>query len=142
MMVLFLAMCLPLATAYSPIAGYSRPSSISSRAPSALACQVGRRQAVSEASLIAAVAASGVPLACKAESDYPKLSMQTTEGEMVFELYDDVAPKHVASFLKLTKEGFFDGGAFHRIIPGCERPSAMSAAQTLPSPSPSSSPPP
>ena len=29
-----------------------------------------------------------------------------------------MAPKHVASFLKLTKEGFYDGGAFHRIIPG------------------------
>ena len=37
---------------------------------------------------------------------------------MEFELWDDVAPKHVASFLKLTKEGFYDGGAFHRIIPG------------------------
>ena len=36
---------------------------------------------------------------------------------MKFELWDDVAPKHVESFLKLAKEGFFDGGAFHRIIP-------------------------
>ena len=37
---------------------------------------------------------------------------------MEFELWDDVAPKHVASFLKLTQSGFYDGGAFHRIIPG------------------------
>lgn len=37
---------------------------------------------------------------------------------MQFELWNDVAPKHVESFLKLTKQGFFDGGAFHRIIPG------------------------
>ena len=37
---------------------------------------------------------------------------------MQFELYDDVAPKHVESFQKLAKQGFFDGGAFHRIIPG------------------------
>lgn len=37
---------------------------------------------------------------------------------MEFELWDDVAPKHVASFLKLTSNGFYDGGAFHRIIPG------------------------
>ena len=44
--------------------------------------------------------------------------MMTTEGEMQFELWNDVAPKHVESFLKLTKQGFFDGGAFHRIIPG------------------------
>ena len=40
------------------------------------------------------------------------------EGEMQFEMYTDVAPKHVESFLKLAKQGFFDGGAFHRIIPG------------------------
>ena len=33
-------------------------------------------------------------------------------------LYDDLAPKHVESFLSLAKQGFFDGGAFHRIIPG------------------------
>eukprot|EP00316_Scyphosphaera_apsteinii_P022642 CAMPEP_0119336894 /NCGR_PEP_ID=MMETSP1333-20130426/92897_1 /TAXON_ID=418940 /ORGANISM="Scyphosphaera apsteinii, Strain RCC1455" /LENGTH=166 /DNA_ID=CAMNT_0007347813 /DNA_START=300 /DNA_END=800 /DNA_ORIENTATION=+ len=44
--------------------------------------------------------------------------MTTTAGEMQFELWDDVAPKHVASFVKLANEGFFDGGAFHRIIPG------------------------
>lgn len=37
---------------------------------------------------------------------------------MQFELWNDVAPKHVESFLSLTKQGFFDGGAFHRIIPG------------------------
>ncbi|KAL3905586.1 MAG: hypothetical protein SGPRY_010861 [Prymnesium sp.] len=37
---------------------------------------------------------------------------------MEFELWDDVAPKHVASFLKLSQSGFYDGGAFHRIIPG------------------------
>ena len=34
------------------------------------------------------------------------------------QLWDDVAPKHVASFLKLTQSGFYDTGAFHRIIPG------------------------
>jgi len=57
------------------------------------------------------------PLAASAEG-YQQLSMMTTEGEMQFELWDDVAPKHVASFLKLTKEGFYDGCSFHRIIPG------------------------
>jgi len=44
--------------------------------------------------------------------------MVTTAGVMEFELWNDVAPKHVDSFLKLTREGFYDGGAFHRIIPG------------------------
>jgi len=73
------------------------------------------RRALGEAAAAAAVVLT--PLAASAEG-YPQLSMKTTEGEMQFELWDDVAPKHVASFLKLTKEGFFDGCSFHRIIPG------------------------
>lgn len=76
-----------------------------------------RRQAVAQSALVTAAAAAAVPGSAEAE-EYPKLSMMTTEGEMQFELWNDVAPKHVESFLKLTKQGFFDGGAFHRIIPG------------------------
>ncbi len=34
------------------------------------------------------------------------------------ELYPEVAPKTVANFEKLVKEGFYDGLTFHRIIPG------------------------
>jgi peptidyl-prolyl cis-trans isomerase B (cyclophilin B) len=67
--------------------------------------------------IAAAAAVTISPLAASADG-YPQLSMMTTEGEMQFELWNDVAPKHVESFLKLTKEGFYDGGAFHRIIPG------------------------
>lgn len=72
------------------------------------------RRAVGGAAVAATVFS---PLTANAEG-YPRISMQTTEGEMEFELWDDVAPKHVKSFLKLTKEGFFDGCSFHRIIPG------------------------
>lgn len=64
-----------------------------------------------------ATAAAFLPVAANADG-YPSLSIMTTEGEMQFDLWDDVAPKHVESFLKLAKQGFFDGGAFHRIIPG------------------------
>ena len=42
--------------------------------------------------------------------------MRTTEGVIVFELYDDDAPKTVANFKKLASEGFYDGLSFHRII--------------------------
>lgn len=76
---------------------------------------VGRREVISGAGF-AVVAVAATPPATAA--DYPKLSIMTTEGEMQFDLYNDVAPKHVESFLKLAKQGFFDGGAFHRIIPG------------------------
>jgi cyclophilin family peptidyl-prolyl cis-trans isomerase len=42
--------------------------------------------------------------------------MNTTQGKIVFELFDDAAPKTVENFLKLTKDGFYDGLSFHRII--------------------------
>jgi peptidyl-prolyl cis-trans isomerase B (cyclophilin B) len=44
--------------------------------------------------------------------------IKTTEGEMVCELWPDVAPKTVENFKKLANSGFYDGTAFHRIIKG------------------------
>src|SRR6202521_4699933 len=43
-------------------------------------------------------------------------TMQTTEGAIVFELFDEDAPKTVENFRKLASEGFYDGLAFHRVI--------------------------
>src|SRR5271167_3454648 len=43
-------------------------------------------------------------------------TMQTTEGPIVFELFDEDAPKTVANFRKLSSEGFYDGLTFHRVI--------------------------
>ncbi len=43
-------------------------------------------------------------------------TMTTTEGAIVFELFDEDAPKTVANFRKLASEGFYDGLAFHRVI--------------------------
>ncbi len=34
------------------------------------------------------------------------------------ELYPEIAPKTVENFIKLAKEGFYDGLIFHRVIPG------------------------
>lgn len=39
-------------------------------------------------------------------------------GEMDVELYADVAPITVSNFIKLAKEGFYDGLTFHRIVDG------------------------
>src|SRR5450631_4497836 len=44
-------------------------------------------------------------------------TMQTTEGPIVFELFDTDAPKTVENFRKLSAEGFYDGLVFHRVIP-------------------------
>ena len=43
-------------------------------------------------------------------------TMQTTEGPIVFELFDQDAPKTVENFRKLSADGFYDGLTFHRVI--------------------------
>ena len=48
----------------------------------------------------------------------PQVKLETSEGEVIVELWPDVAPKHSENFVKLSKEGFYDGLTFHRIIPG------------------------
>jgi cyclophilin family peptidyl-prolyl cis-trans isomerase len=42
----------------------------------------------------------------------------TSKGTLVLELHPAIAPKHVANLTKLAGDGFYDGLAFHRIIPG------------------------
>jgi len=43
-------------------------------------------------------------------------TMQTTDGPIVFELFDEDAPKTVENFRKLASDGFYDGLTFHRVI--------------------------
>jgi peptidyl-prolyl cis-trans isomerase B (cyclophilin B) len=43
-------------------------------------------------------------------------TMQTSEGTIGLELFDEDAPKTVANFKKLAGEGFYDGLIFHRVI--------------------------
>src|SRR5256885_12441174 len=43
-------------------------------------------------------------------------TMQTSEGAIGLELFDEDAPKTVANFKKLAGEGFYDGLRFHRVI--------------------------
>jgi cyclophilin family peptidyl-prolyl cis-trans isomerase len=44
--------------------------------------------------------------------------METTKGPVKVKFLPDVAPMHVTNFIYLTRLGFFDGLAFHRVIPG------------------------
>jgi len=39
-------------------------------------------------------------------------------GRVVISLRPDLAPNHVARIKQLATEGFYDGSAFHRVIPG------------------------
>ena len=41
----------------------------------------------------------------------------TEKGDMKIEFYDTDAPETVQNFVKLSKEGFYDGLTFHRVIP-------------------------
>jgi peptidylprolyl isomerase len=46
------------------------------------------------------------------------LYLDTENGRVTIELYPDVAPNHVARIKELTREGFYNGVKFHRVIPG------------------------
>src|SRR2546423_569288 len=45
-----------------------------------------------------------------------RATMQTNQGPIELELFDEDAPKTVANFKKLAGEGFYDGLIFHRVI--------------------------
>ena len=38
--------------------------------------------------------------------------------QILFELYPDEAPGTVANFVKLVRQGYYNGKTFHRVIPG------------------------
>jgi len=46
-----------------------------------------------------------------------KATIHTDKGIMKVEFYDKDAPGTVENFIKLSKEGFYDGLTFHRVIP-------------------------
>ncbi len=52
------------------------------------------------------------------ETKFTTGEIQTSKGNLKFELYDDDAPGTVANFKKLISQGFYDGLTFHRVIPG------------------------
>ena len=45
-----------------------------------------------------------------------QMTMTTNHGPIVFEMFDEDAPKTVDNFRKLSADGFYDGLTFHRII--------------------------
>ena len=44
--------------------------------------------------------------------------METSKGRIVIELLPDLAPNHVARIKELSRENFYDGIVFHRVIDG------------------------
>src|SRR3954449_7591830 len=44
------------------------------------------------------------------------VTLHTNHGAIEIELYEDDAPKTVENFVKLARDGFYDGVIFHRVI--------------------------
>lgn len=44
-----------------------------------------------------------------------RIKLKTTEGDIIVRLYDET-PLHRDNFIKLAREGYFDGTLFHRVI--------------------------
>src|SRR5271166_4390847 len=40
----------------------------------------------------------------------------TDHGSFRFEFAPDKAPKHVEQFIRLARQGYYDGSAFHRVV--------------------------
>src|SRR5579864_6980053 len=49
--------------------------------------------------------------------DVSAATLQTNQGAIAVELFDDDAPKTVDNFVTLARKGFYDGVIFHRVIP-------------------------
>lgn len=60
-------------------------------------------------------------------TDSPRVRITTAYGDIVIELYPQIAPKTVANFLRLTDSGFYNNRIWHRVVPdfviqdGCPR---------------------
>jgi len=46
------------------------------------------------------------------------VNIETNLGKISFKLLPELAPETVRNFEKLSKDGFYDGTLFHRVIPG------------------------
>jgi peptidyl-prolyl cis-trans isomerase B (cyclophilin B) len=52
------------------------------------------------------------------EAENVQARIKTKKGDIVFTFYPHEARQHSAAFIKLAREGFYDGLKFHRVEPG------------------------
>lgn len=53
-----------------------------------------------------------------AADNLPHVKLQTTQGDIVLELFENEAPATVGNFVNLVEKQFYDGLPFHRVLPG------------------------
>lgn len=59
--------------------------------------------------------ASAPPMSIDPEKTYT-VTLQTTQGDIVLDLFPQYAPQTVNNFVFLAREGFYNGLTFHRVI--------------------------
>lgn len=80
--------------------------------------------AIIPAAMLAASAAQAEGLPGVTDGPGPNLVIEVADsagqsrGQIVLDLYNDKAPKHVERLLTLAKSGAYDGVVFHRVIDG------------------------
>ena len=48
----------------------------------------------------------------------PQVKLETTQGDITIELFENEAPNTVANFITLVEQGFYNGLTFHRVLSG------------------------
>ncbi|MBQ8672110.1 MAG: peptidylprolyl isomerase [Alphaproteobacteria bacterium] len=69
-------------------------------------------------SCLAAIAVMFNFASAKAADAENTLVLQLKDGNVMIEMFPDVAPNHVARIKELVRQGFYDGLTFHRVIAG------------------------
>jgi cyclophilin family peptidyl-prolyl cis-trans isomerase len=52
-----------------------------------------------------------------ATANLPRVKLETSDGDVLIELFEDQAPETVANFVSLVADGFYDGLEFFQVIP-------------------------
>lgn len=71
-----------------------------------------------KAALIALVVMTGFSAAALAADPENTIYLDLKDGRVVIELLPEIAPAHAERIKELTREGFYDGIVFHRVITG------------------------
>lgn len=59
---------------------------------------------------------TAAPVQAQQEGVNPQMVLDTSEGVIIIELFQDKAPLSVANVIQYAEEGFYDGTIFHRVI--------------------------
>ena len=62
--------------------------------------------------------AAGAPALAQVPTTQQAVITLDNGGQITLEFFPADAPKHVENFVKLAREGFYDGQRFHRVEPG------------------------